>query len=98
MIKVTSKPRMCGVNRAEQYDFDLYQLEEKTLLSTKEISVTVDFSHDNKAIVQGDIIAYGEWRTLALDECLKYLQVVVSENEILRDFKSKLKGLERLEE
>lgn len=62
----------CTVD-GKDYDFDRYEFESK-LMSTKEIAVTVSYIEDDKTPVEGDIIAFGSWGDLSLEECLECLQ------------------------
>jgi len=86
-IKLISKETIKDVN----LDFDRYIFEAKGLLSTKDISIVIDFK--NKEIA-GDIVAYGGWHDLELPECLTYLKLLDKE-DIIRDFDSILKKEEK---
>lgn len=66
----------------EVVDFDRYVFESKSGLSTKDISVVVDFE-DNE--ISGDMVAYGDWFDLTQEECIEYLSTL-EEHQILRDF------------
>ncbi|CAH0417538.1 hypothetical protein WFA24289_01880 [Periweissella fabaria] len=70
----------------EKYDFDRYDLIDRTALSTKEISVVVSFIPDDNNKITGDIIAYGEWGDLDKNECIEYLNYVKSIGKIKREF------------
>ncbi|MEK4153364.1 MULTISPECIES: hypothetical protein [Carnobacterium] len=63
-------------------DFDRYDFEVKSPLSSKEYSVTIDFKNSE---IRGDYVAYGEWNNLDIDECLEILDTL-TEEEIKRDF------------
>ncbi|EAG5469520.1 hypothetical protein HT44_13470, partial [Listeria monocytogenes] len=53
VLKATAT-EMRGINNNEKYNFDLYQIEARSPMSTKEISLTVDFIEKK---ISGDIIA-----------------------------------------
>ena len=42
VIKATVT-EMSGINNHQKYDFDLYQIEARSPMSTREITLTVDF-------------------------------------------------------
>ncbi|WP_231598695.1 hypothetical protein [Enterococcus gallinarum] len=73
VIKATVT-EMRGINNHQKYDFDLYQIEALSPMSTREITLTVDFIEKK---VSGDIIAFGDWYDLDIE----------SVNEILKQFK-----------
>ena len=75
MIKVSSVETIKDTQN-NKYDFDRYNLEIKTGLSTKEVSVQVSFIENEDEIITGDIIAFGSWYDLELDECIEYLKIV----------------------
>ena len=56
VIKATVT-EMRGINNNQKYDFDLYQIEARSPMSTREITLTVDFIEKK---VSGDIIAFGD--------------------------------------
>ncbi|MCH4199852.1 hypothetical protein QYH60_13840 (plasmid) [Lactococcus lactis subsp. lactis] len=85
MIKVTSIETVKD-NENNEYDFDRYNLEIKTGLSTKELSVVVSFIENDKEVITGDMIAFGSWYDLELDECIEYLKIVKEQNKMKRDF------------
>ena len=85
MIKVSSVETIKDTQN-NKYDFDRYTLEIKTGLSTKEVSVQVSFIENEDEIITGDIIAFGSWYDLELDECIEYLKIVKEQNKMKRDF------------
>ena len=85
MIKVTSIETVKD-NENNEYDFDRYNLEIKTGLSTKELSVVVSFIENDKEVITGDMIVFGSWYDLELDECIEYLKIVKEQNKMKRDF------------
>lgn len=85
MIKVSSV-EIIKDTQNNKYDFDRYNLEIKTGLSTKEVSVQVSFIENEDEIITGDIIAFGSWYDLELDECIEYLKIVKEQNKMKRDF------------
>lgn len=82
MIKLESSEEIKGIYGNKKYDLDRYNFVERTGLSTKEISIDVDFERNE---ITGDKIAYGSWYKLELEECIKFLKTLQS-NEIKRDF------------
>lgn len=85
MIKVSSVETIKDTQN-NKYDFDRYNLEIKIGLSTKEVSVQVSFIENEDEIITGDIIAFGSWYDLELDECIEYLKIVKEQNKMKRDF------------
>lgn len=85
MIKVSSVETIKDTQN-NKYDFDRYNLKIKTGLSTKEVSVQVSFIENENEIITGDIIAFGSWYDLELDECIEYLKIVKEQNKMKRDF------------
>lgn len=85
MIKVSSVETIKDTQN-NKYDFDRYNLEIKTELSTKEVSVQVSFIENEDEIITGDIIAFGSWYDLELDECIEYLKIIKEQNKMKRDF------------
>ena len=74
---------MKGINNNERYNFDLYELELKTLLVNQEISITVDFI---KQEIEGNVVKFGGWYDLEKEEILSILNQIKLENKILRSF------------
>ena len=68
--------------RDETMDFDCYIFIDVSPLSSKDVSIVVDFK-DNT--IEGDVVAYGDWHDLEYDEIQKYVNVLEDE-DILRDF------------
>lgn len=85
MIKVSSVETIKDTQN-NKYDFDRYNLEIKTELSTKELSVVVSFIENDKEVITGDIIEFGSWYDLELDEYIEYLKIVKEQNKMKRDF------------
>lgn len=85
MIKVSSVETIKDTQN-NKYDFDRYNSKIKTGLSTKEVSVQVSFIENEDEIITGDIIAFGSWYDLELDECIEYLKIVKEQNKMKRDF------------
>ena len=73
--------QMKGINNNEKYDFDLYQIEARSPMSTKEISLTVDFIEKK---ISGDIIAFGDWYDLDKEPIIEILTQIQEENKTLR--------------
>lgn len=85
MIVILSSETMDFVHEGKHIDFDRYDLEESTQISTKQISIVVDFK--NKEI-SGDTVAHGDWYDLSVDECLEYIKVI---DNPIRSFDSIIK-------
>ena len=85
MLVVLSNENMNFLYEGKQVDFDRYNLEERTQISTKQISIVVDFKNEE---ISGDIVAHGGWYDLSLDECLEYIKVV---DNPIRNFDSIVK-------
>ncbi|MCP6847089.1 hypothetical protein JKQ17_14705 [Listeria monocytogenes] len=77
-MELISVETICETINGKEYDFDRYDLIDRTALSTKEISVVVSFLPDDTDKITGDIIAYGEWGDLDKSECIEYLNYVKS--------------------
>lgn len=73
MIVVLSSESMDFVHEGKQIDFDRYNLEERTQISTKQISIVVDFKNNE---LSGDTVAHGDWYDLSVDECLEYIKSI----------------------
>ena len=53
----------------------------------KEKDIIVNIYKENEdEIIIGDIIAFGSWYNLELDECIEYLKIVKEQNKMKRDF------------
>lgn len=74
---------MKGINNNERYNFDLYELELKTLLVNQEISITVDFINQE---IEGNVVKFGGWYDLEKEEIMSILNQIKQENKILRSF------------
>lgn len=65
------------------YHFDRYNLEKRTLLSTKEISFVIDFENQT---YRADCIAYGEWFDVEdQEERQSYYDFLKNNKMIIRD-------------
>lgn len=62
MIKVESTEQIKGIYDNTNIDWDRYNFEVSTSVTTKEYSVVVDFLNEE---VTGDCIAYGLWGSVA---------------------------------
>lgn len=81
MIKLISNEQIKGTHDNTKVDFDRYNIEIKSQISTKEYSVVVDFLNEE---ITGDCVAYGSWFDIELDECLELLKEVLKDNEPIR--------------
>lgn len=80
VIKATVT-EMRGINNHQKYDFDLYQIEACSPMSTREITLTVDFIEKK---VSGDIIAFGDWYDLDIESVNEILKQLKKEEQTLR--------------
>ena len=74
VIKATVT-EMRGINNNQKYDFDLYQIEARSPMST------VDFIEKK---VSGDIIAFGDWYDLDIESVNEILKQLKKEKQTLR--------------
>jgi hypothetical protein len=81
VIRATAT-EMKGVDNNKNYDFDLYQIEARSPISTREISLYIDFIDKE---VSGDIIAFGSWYDLETESVIEVLKQSKKENQLLRD-------------
>lgn len=72
---------MRGINNHQKYDFDLHQIEARSPMSTREITLTVDFIEKK---VSGDIIAFGDWYDLDIESVNEILKQLKKEEQTLR--------------
>ena len=82
MLKIVNTEQIIDHN----LNFDRYTIEQKSPLATKEILITVNFLNNDELSISGEIIAYGQWSDLTLEQCLSYIHVIICENAMLRDF------------
>ncbi len=87
MTVLESTEQIRGTYDNQECDFDRYNFIIRSPLSTKEISVVVDFLKDE---ITGDTIAYGEWYDLETSECIELLETL-NLLDIKRDFTSIVK-------
>ncbi|KST48904.1 hypothetical protein [Enterococcus durans] len=81
VLKATAT-EMKGVDNNKNYDFDLYHIEARSPISTREISLYIDFIDKE---VSGDIIAFGSWYDLETESVIEVLKQFKKENQLLRD-------------
>jgi aspartate aminotransferase-like enzyme len=74
--------------KGKDLDFDRYNVEVKTPMSTQEFSVIVD--HVDKEL-SGDCIRYGSWGDIEQDEILEILEAVEAAGELRRPYKEYIK-------
>ena len=65
----------------EGFDFDRYEIEIKTPISTKELAIVVDFKTEE---ISGQFIKYGSWYDLPIEDCLEYANQI---KKPIRSFK-----------
>ena len=66
--------------------FDVYRVDVKQLLTTREITIMIDFEHGE---IAGDCIAFGEWYDLSIEDCKEILKAIPIEKR-LRNFENLL--------
>jgi len=92
MIYLVSNEQIKDIYNDKKIDFDRYNIEIKTSLSTKQFSVVVDFVNNE---ITGDCVAYGSWFDIGLDECIELLEEVQKHNKSIRNFKHIIENLQR---
>lgn len=73
--------RIKGVSNQKPYDYDLYEIEARSSLATREFSLVVDII---KQEVSGDVIAFGSWYDLDQSSVIEILKQLKEENQLLR--------------
>lgn len=73
MFKVVSSNKMQFEQNGKSFDYDIYELETQTQISTKQITIVVDFKNEE---ITGDIVAHGSWYDLTIEECLEYIEII----------------------
>lgn len=63
-------------------NYDSYFFEEETVLSKRNIMITVDFGAKE---IRGDEVSYGKYIDLSFDECVRFLGKLESK-EVKRNF------------
>lgn len=79
-IKLISKYTL----KDAEVDIDRYEFEDISRLSSKDVSIIVNFNED---VIQGDIVAFGDWYDLEYEECVHYLNLL-DKKDIIRDFEA----------
>lgn len=81
---------MIELVRSEQIEqYDHYLFIEKSQLSTRDVTVTVDFEKNE---IIGDRVAHGSWYDLDEEQCVFYLNTLV-EDQVKRDFRKMIEGM-----
>lgn len=74
-------------------DIDFYQVNFKRTLSTKEVSLWIDFK--NKKVF-GDINSAGSWYSITtVDEVKEVLEALKKSGKLKRDFSKFMKNIEK---
>lgn len=81
MIKLIRAEQIKTEIEGEKVDFDRYNIEVKSQLSTKQYSIVVDYLNNE---ITGDCVAFGSWFDIELDECLELLNEVLKDNKPIR--------------
>lgn len=71
------------INHPEFETTDSYFVEWYTGLSTKQYTIIIDFE---QGTITGDVIAYGRWVDIDLNECLMVLNHVTKHGNINRPY------------
>ena len=74
-------PMDAGLDLKTPYDFDLYEIEARSPLATRELSLIVDFINKE---VSGDIVAFGSWYDLDQSTVIDLLRQLIEVNQLLR--------------
>ena len=82
-MKLIKSEQIKVVEKGKEVDFDRYDIEVGSQISTKEYSIVVDFK--NKEIT-GDCVAYGSWYDIEEKEAVELLKEVMKNNKPIRDF------------
>lgn len=83
MIKLVSCEQIKGTHNNVKMDFDRYNIEVKSQLSTKEYAVIVDFINEE---ITGDCVAYGSWFDIEATEGIYLLEEILKDNDPKRNF------------
>lgn len=86
MIKVVDANTVSGNAGGKPVDYDYYLIEFHTAMATKEVTVCVGFADEDDNRISGDIIAYGEWGQLEVNDCKEYLIMIKNEGKMIRDY------------
>lgn len=73
MRKVVSSSKMQFEQEGKTFDYDIYELEYRTQISIRQITIVVDFKNEE---IIGDIVAHGSWYDLTIEECLEYIEII----------------------
>ncbi|MEC0276843.1 hypothetical protein [Peribacillus frigoritolerans] len=84
VLKKVEYEKMDFTQDGVKYDFDRYNVEMRSPLATHEYSVTVN--HINKKL-GGDVIRYGSWDDLEMEEIIEILELVEKEGKLERPFR-----------
>lgn len=82
MIKLVSKEQMKEKINQTQVDFDRYNVEITSQISTKDVSIVVDFLNEE---ITGDCVAHGSWYDIDTIECIELLQDVFTIHQPIRE-------------
>jgi len=84
VLKNIQYEKMDFTHEGVKYDFDRYNVEIRSPMATHEFSVTVD--HIKKEL-GGDVIRYGSWDDLMMEEIIEILELVEKEGKLERPFR-----------
>lgn len=93
MIKLESSERIKGTFDNVETDWDRYNIEIWSPVSTKEYTVNIDFINRN---ITGDCIKYGSRYVLESEECIELLKVILENNKPLRDLSMIIEKIEQV--
>lgn len=83
MLKLVSSEQMQTIINEKEVDFDRYNIEIESQISTKQYSVVVDFKREE---ISGDCVAFGSWFDIESKECIELLEEVSKDHKPIRDF------------
>lgn len=83
MMNLESVDQIKFASGDAKIDLDIYYLEKRSPLSTKEYTIRVDFLNEK---ISGDCIAHRSWFDLEKEECLEILELMLIDNQPKRDF------------
>lgn len=92
MMKLTSQTTMKFEQQNTEYDYDTYEFEVISGFATKEYTVTICFKD---MTLTGDCVAYGDWFTIEIKECMPFVNYLIDNKLLLRDITNIIKNYEK---
>ena len=81
--KIKGLYQISGYSEKQDLDYERYNIDTYTGLSTKEYSIIVDFKDRE---ISGDCIAFGSWFDIEVSEACNFLLKILEEKQMERDF------------